>query len=176
VSLAGRVIVPVANAAAQAALLAAAGSSPATPLFVFRTDLGVALFHTGTTWRPVSPLFYGARQSADMTVSAAEVTVPGLTMTLPAGTWNVLGKGLVDWVTGTGNVRTYFRIYAGGVLQDETQAYTSLAAGNVTWGLNHPAVVLAASTVVNIVAIWGGAPGSGSIGARYGTMTATLVG
>lgn len=69
-SIKGRLIIPVPNAAARTALLAAVGSSPDEPLIVRQDDTGFYWEHTGTAWK----VFAGGHDSASISPSAPWAT------------------------------------------------------------------------------------------------------
>jgi hypothetical protein len=167
-------IFPAANAAARAALLVSRGSSSTNPLLVRQVDTGEYWEHNGTAWRVIagSVLVSG---SGALAANTTETVVPGCTLSLVAGTWDLYAKGFADWaVTGAGP-RYIMRLRStstSGTIHDESQIYIGgELVGSVPFSLQKAGLVLASTTNILLTAVVTG-PSGGSTPLQAGVFNA----
>lgn len=134
-SLAGRLVVPVANTTERAAVLAAQDPT-VQPVIVYRMDRGTIEVYSGATgpWRTMGAGSVGAAQYVTLAADNMTSTVAGITgsaITVGQGTWLLSASAYADWST-TGNPRINFGIYQGtSTALSTVSVYTGAATGSV---------------------------------------------
>lgn len=78
--------------------------SPPEGMLVYVQDEDVVYVYNGSRWLPVG-VTYNAAQSGTPSTSTSYVSVPGCSITLPPGLWQLTGK--LQWSVSTASARTY---------------------------------------------------------------------
>lgn len=155
-------IIVATNATDRASKVAALAPTTTRPAFVWQVDTGVLTCENGTTSVVVSPPEVVG--SGSLTGTTTETAVPGCSLSLTAGTWDIEAKCYADWSVSGAGPRYTLRLRKSsptGTLLDESQVYIGAAlVGSVPMSVSAYRVVLgAADTVMLTVLVTG--PSSG---------------
>lgn len=162
-------------------LVAAGGITPATTAaFGSGTYVGQyiddpvrgLLRWNGSAWVAPVVAVYG---SGSLTGSTTETAVPGCTLSLPAGTWDIYAKCYADWSVAGAGPRYFLNLRqgtVGGTLLDTSQVYIgNVLTGSVPMEVMANGVVLSATTSILLTAYITG-PSSGTTAVQQADMKA----
>lgn len=122
-------VVPVANPTERQQKydeLVAAGQNPALrPVIVIQLDTRALWHNDGSGWRTLGAGAASPTTSAagSLTTTGVDQLVPGASLTLGPGRWDVTAKGWADWSVGSGAPRYTIRLRKAGTEIDQVQVY-----------------------------------------------------